>query len=296
MSVGFITKSGKQLQKKDHTLLLTGLPRSGTTLVCRLLHAQENVVALNEPFVFRAFELGSLDDITEFIESQLNAIRIQILEERKAPSLQKKGNLPENNFTEFNGHEKIRRLDAQHGYISISQKVNKSFFMCVKHNVAFTALLPHLITLYPVVAVIRNPLALILSWNSLESPLSEGRSPLGERLDPLLSKTLSNLTCRIQRQVVMINWFFERFQLYVSPGQIVRYEEIIHSGGNCLSEVFPSFSTHGINIYSGNSQYHSDREEVIKIKDILLQTGGPYLYYYSRDEISFLSDLLTYRL
>jgi hypothetical protein len=35
--------------KQDNTILLTGLPRAGTTLSCNILNSHANVVALMEP-------------------------------------------------------------------------------------------------------------------------------------------------------------------------------------------------------------------------------------------------------
>src|ERR1051326_9173576 len=53
-------------------LILTGIPRSGTTLTASLMNALEGTICLHEPFQFRKFCLKSRDR-ADFVERCLSA-------------------------------------------------------------------------------------------------------------------------------------------------------------------------------------------------------------------------------
>ena len=60
------------------------------------------------------------------------------------------------------------------------------FDLVVKHNALFTALLPDLLSAFPVYGIVRNPLAVLASWNAVNLPVKQGRIP-AERSSPLHS-------------------------------------------------------------------------------------------------------------
>src|SRR5688572_2019651 len=83
----------------DRNVLITGAPRSGTTLTCHLLNALPDVLALAEPM--RVKEFAGLTDheavchaITHFFHNQ----RISVQERRRANSRLVDQTVPDNWF------------------------------------------------------------------------------------------------------------------------------------------------------------------------------------------------------
>ena len=79
-----------------NTVLLTGIPRSGTTLCCHLLNQQDNAVALHEPLPPKIFDsiskTGALKSIRQFAYSA----RQEVLSGRPLPSKHIDGSVPSN--------------------------------------------------------------------------------------------------------------------------------------------------------------------------------------------------------
>ena len=79
------------------TWLLSGVPRSGTSLCCRLVGELPDTVALSEPIRRKAFRgmdtpRGACVRIGDFAEE----VRARILGERRGPSVQVEGRLDDN--------------------------------------------------------------------------------------------------------------------------------------------------------------------------------------------------------
>src|SRR5690606_20511233 len=97
------------------------------------------------------------------------------------------------------------------------------------------ALLPELTQGWPCYAIVRNPLAVLASWHSLEHPLARGRAPMAEAFDPNLRSLLDAQPSDLDRQLVLLDWYFSRYQRYLPAGHIISYEQIVATGGSALS-------------------------------------------------------------
>jgi hypothetical protein len=222
------------------TTLLTGIPRSGTTLSCKLLNNLSDVIALHEP----------IQPVTLPIKnslSHLNNRLLKIREEIEQKQEVESGDKDSLDITNPVGDEVVngvRQVIAQRGLVKIEKPVNHSFHLVVKQNAMFTALLADIIEIYPIVSVVRNPVDVLLSWLTVDLPINRGRVPGGERFDTVLRAELDTLPNRIDRQWSIYNWFVQGFLNAKTKGLvIVRYEDIILSQGACLQEVFSDKAT-----------------------------------------------------
>ncbi len=217
----------KQDDSCSPTLLLTGLPRAGTTLSCHILNQHHNVLALHEPLTPTDFkpELGrhaAIDHIDSF--AQLS--RQRVLSEGKALSRQKGGAVPENPV-EVQSDKGLRALDVSLADIHVGERIKSpDFTLVIKHNALFTGLLPELGARFPVFAIVRNPLAVLASWNSVDLPVNQGRIPAGELYCPELRLLLDSTSDRILRQLHVLEWFCGRFVAHINTS-ILRYEEFV---------------------------------------------------------------------
>jgi hypothetical protein len=279
------------LELHPHTLLLTGLPRAGTTLSCNILNGHANVLALLEPMTPSDFkpELGRSAAI-EFIQEFAANTRVQVLTQGRAISRHKDGVVPENPVAYEVSNSGLRQLDVSLGSIAVGDHVqNESFTLVIKHNALFTALLPELREVFPVYGIVRNPLAVLASWNSVNLPVNSGRIPAGEMYSPELSELLADTPGRIERQLHILEWFCGYFARSLS-NPILRYEDFVKEPaviGRTMSLESP---------YGGVIQTRESRNQtydLVLMEQLyrrLMRFGDAIWHFYSRDQITELME------
>ena len=216
----------------SRTWLLSGVPRSGTSLCCRLAGELPDTVALSEPI--RRKEYGGMETpagasarIGEFAEQA----RERILAERRASSIQVMGRLDDNRTASAHTAAGLRRLSSGWGEIAIDKPLSARFTLLIKHNALFAALLPRLAGSFGCLALVRNPLSALASWQTVDLPVHRGRIPAGEELDQRLSFALDEEPDVLRRQIIVLDWFFARYRAHLPPENIIRYEDLIETGG-----------------------------------------------------------------
>ncbi|WP_374013078.1 hypothetical protein [Pseudoxanthomonas koreensis] len=218
-------------------LALTGVPRSGTTLCCHLLGMAHRTVALFEPMEVAKLPrepASALDRIAAFYAES----RASLTADGSAWSQQVNGRVPDNPFSSQRGNDGQRRKEAERGRIRLDPPPSPGFTLVVKHNAAFTALLPDLAARFTTCAIVRNPLAVLASWHSVDLPVSHGRLPAGEHFDPELARRLDAEPDRVARQLLILDWLFARYHHSLPPERVLAYEDVVASGGVLLAEAF----------------------------------------------------------
>lgn len=213
-----------------HDIVLTGIPRGGTTLACQLLGTAADTLALFEPMPVHELPLQHESALAEVVD-YFGRVRQQALSLGRVPSKQRAGKVPDNPYGDRDDAVGVRPWLAGLGEIAVDKPLSPSFRLVIKHNSAFVALLPALATRYPVIGVLRNPLAVLASWRSVDLSVSHGCLPAGERLDPALAAALAAQPDLLRRQVLLVDWFFDRLQKWVSPARLIRYEDTVIEGG-----------------------------------------------------------------
>lgn len=273
-------------------IVLTGVPRGGTTLACHLLHECVNTVALFEPMDVNALDAHAPRAVDQ-IESFFVETRHSLQTWGTAPSKHRDGTLPDNPFGE-RGADGRRKLLVDHGRIVVAQPAD-DFTLVVKHNAAFCALLPEISTRFDSLAIVRNPLAVLASWNTVELPVGVGRLPAGERLDPILRQMLEEEPERLRRQLTVLRWFFRRFQKYLPPSRVLRYEDIVASGGDVLRHAASLAGARRPDLSARNSSALYRQTPTALLADALLgEIDAPWAAWYSQAAIAELaSDLVA---
>ncbi|MGI9237424.1 MAG: hypothetical protein ACR2QZ_08500 [Woeseiaceae bacterium] len=267
-------------------IMLTGVPRSGTTLSCHLLNRLPNTVALAEPMNVGKFaRLRSRAAILDMIEQFVAEQRATLLSRRVAVSRQVGGGVKDNFFTSERGPDGLRHSQGKPANVSFDKPLNSDFQIVIKHPAAFTALLPELAARFPCYAIIRNPLSLLASWDSVKIPVNDGRAPAAERLASDLKQALKTLKHRYDRQLCLMNWYFEQYRQHLTPECILRYEDIIESGGAVLAAIVPSAGSLHEQLENRNRSDAYDWTGISSIAERLLDSEGAYWDFYSRDEV-----------
>lgn len=267
---------------RRHTWLLSGIPRSGSSLCCRLIGELPDVVALTEPIQDVQTQAVSPEDACRRIENFARSVRVRILEEGWAPTVHVDGQLVDNLVANPRAPG-LRRWSAERGDIAIDAPTSRRFTLVIKHNALFAALLPRLGRTFPCLGLVRNPLAVLASWRTVDMKVRDGRLPAGERFDPRLAAGLSAEKQTLKRQILVLNWFFEQYQGYLPPERVVRYEDVVQSRGAVLHRAIGARTSTAKPLASRNANALYDRD----VDDLLAgleEDRGAWTRFYSPED------------
>ena len=267
------------------TWLLSGVPRSGTSLCCRLAGALPDTVALPEPIRRKAFggmdtPQGACAHIGDFAEQA----RARILAERRASSVQVDGRLDDNRSASRHTDAGLRRLQGERGEIAIDKPLSARFTLLIKHNALFAALLLRLTESFSCLALVRNPLSVLASWQTVDLPVHRGRIPAGEELDGDLHRALEREPEVLRRQLIVLDWFFGRFHAHLEPRDIIRYEDVVESGGVALFRRLGHAGALPAELTNRNHSALYDESMIDALLTALLDRGGHWTRFYTPED------------
>lgn len=273
-------------------MLVAGPPRSGTTLVCELLNRLPDVRALDEPmspsgllgersgfqWMSHAGELAG--QITRFASDQ----RESLLSRGTATSKHVAGQVLGAKVSDDHDAQGLRRRLATKGAVSLGVPDDEDFILAIKHPVAFTALLAVMSEYFRMVAIVRNPLATLASWESVPMPVRDGRLGMPPTFLPQVDGRLDAIADRIDRQVELLEWFFEQIATHLDDSAVIRYEDVVNSGGGALARLAPSAARLRVALTITNTA-RLTRTHLSDLARRLLARDGAYRRYYSRSDI-----------
>lgn len=280
-----------QGSKHDNDIVLAGLPRSGSTLICHLINKLPDAVALNEPMASRRFkDLPDNNAIFDTISQFMASMRGSLKESGTALSKHVDGIVPDNPVGREISSDGLRKGEAILGEVNFNKSLPADFTLVVKHPSAFAALLPELTKRFSTFAAIRNPVAVLSSWNSVSMPLRDGRAPKGEAMDPELHARLKSIPGKLDRQVYLLTWFFERFSALPAE-RIIRYEDIVASAGSCLRALTESAGSlkEPLECRNRSALYDADLTPIL-VERLLRERDGAFWNFYSRSSVEAFAD------
>ncbi len=273
----------------SHNILLTGVPRSGTTLTCHLLNKVPNTVALHEPMTVRLFaELPNHSAICDQIDTFMNQVRHLALTKGTVISKHINGQIPDNPVSAKSTDTGLRPPLATHGEIPIEKKLDENFDLVIKHPGAFSAVIEGLVDRFPCYAIVRNPLSILGSWNSISMAHRTGHAPAAERLDKNLANKLETISDNTDRQIYLLSWFFDKFLQVLPDTSIIRYENIIASQGRAIEVITPAAQNLTEPLMSKNKNPAYDRALFQLLGTALLKSDGAYWHFYDRASVEQL--------
>ena len=276
-------------------VLITGTPRSGTTLLCSLLNKLPDTVALHEPMnVWQFPNYPDAAGIAGAVEAFCAATRKSLHENRYAMSKHVAGKITDNVAADQVNRSGTRLRHTEHGPVFIDKPLSNNFVLALKHPVAFSALLQTLTQRFECFAIIRNPLATLASWNSLAwLNVRNGHAPIGEKLDSELHAALAAEPDAIERQLHILEWFYMRFSNVLPDQAIIKYEDLVASQGRELAKFFPAADNFEENLTSKNVNKFYDRALMIDLGERLLRREGVIWHFYGKRDVEALIDAAT---
>ncbi len=210
-------------------LIVTGIPRAGTTLTSALIDAMEDAVCINEPIWQSRWsrEERSRQRYVERIVADFAKVRAKLIEGGSVNvRASGDGTLVTNFFDQSAGGRKRKPLTtAPMSRPGLSQ----DFLLGMKHNAHYTCVLEELAATpgFSVLAAIRDPLATLVSWRSLSVPVSRGRLPAAEPFWPEIFDASRDTDDILVAQARILELFFRRYRALSDRIAIVRLEDII---------------------------------------------------------------------
>jgi hypothetical protein len=126
------------------------------------------------------------------------------------------------------------------------------------------------------------------SWNSIEFAVSEGRSRAAERLDPQLRRQLDRCAERGERQLRLLEWYFERIARWLRPTRVLRYEDVVATGGTLLSRIAGTMLPAHRSLESRNRSKEYDAALVLDLGERLLSAPGAWSAFYPAESLERL--------
>ena len=196
-------------------IVLVGPARSGTTLACSLLNNEvvHDVVALDEPFDRKDMQPLDKGQATRYFVDRFSRFRSMILNKGEVVSTVAENLLANHYSTACHGG--LRERVVVQGRLRTTKNLSDDFILVVKHTLPFTACLDELREYFSAVAVVRNPLAVLASWNTINASYVAGEiQPYACRMTDPLATYLKAVSDRYEKQVVLLAWHFEQYLLF----------------------------------------------------------------------------------
>ena len=266
----------RSLQTRD--VVITGPPRAGKTFVSLLLNKLPDTIVLNEPMWKEHFrDRGAV----------LSEVGLAFRDMRA--SLIQKG-VARAKSADEQAVALGRVGDRKRFLVRFDKPLSNGFLLAIEHSAGFTAVLPDLMKQYPCYAIIRNPLVLLACWSRHKAPISEGYSPTVDRFDRGLSETLSNIPDLLDRQILILSWFFEKY-LSLPKESVLMYEDIVASGGRALDVISPAASVLDEPLETRNQAELHGWRGLKEASQKLLVSEGTFWKFYSRESVTELVEM-----
>lgn len=261
-------------------LLITGVPRSGTTLVTAIVDGLEDALALSEP-VSEVSVLESASTPAQLVEGLLRermAVRAAILRgeailDRRAPDAAP--------LTDYFVRGRDGVVHAGHQRCVSRTGLSSGFLLATKHNALYASVLDALVQTgkFSVLALVRDPIRTILSWQGLPIPVAQGRLPAGEKFwTELRSATQADLPV-LERQVAIIELLFARFLQLREHIALIRYEDLVRDPG-CISRLLGRSIVRPVVIKEGSEHATAAGDLPGRIRRMLLASAPSVLQLY----------------
>jgi len=275
-------------------VILTGIARSGTTLACTLLNQLPDTVALHEPMAPRMLMgLSQPQELNGRVAGFFAEQRLSLRERGEAISRVMDGRIPDNPYGDTPGDQGKRLSVVKLGSVHFDKSLAAPFRLVIKHPSCFTALLGSLKQRFSCYAIIRNPLAVLLSWQTTLANWNDGRQPMAEAFASDLRDRLDAESDPLGRQLAMLAWSFDQYGRHLAPVAVIRYEDVIATAGRALRPLAPLADILVEPLCSRNANPLYAGVDGRAIGRRLLATGGAFWDFYSRESVEQLMEQLA---
>ncbi|MDY6991577.1 MAG: sulfotransferase [Pseudomonadota bacterium] len=255
--------------------IITGIPRSGTSYLCRLLHTVQNCVVINEPTqIFAPLKMLYPWQIALYYQD----LRRDILNSQPVENKLYRGQVIEDTAV----------IDDRNFYLPRVSRPD--FLLCTKNTLAYVARLTHLkyvMPQAPIIACVRHPLDAIASWKSSFAHLERAavtEFAIGYLNDPLLEawqqqhlQEITDTESLALKRALLWRYLAECVLRQRQNVILIRYEDLLEQSGLWIKIILqqiphapPACYTEKITASSARKHKRSllDDEDIQAISDI----------------------------
>ena len=249
------------------------------------------------------------EGVADGIEEYYRDMRKMALRQGLVISKHVGGMVPDNSKGMKDG---VRQRIVDKGKIPVGKDLQPDFYLAIKQPGMFTALLPTLVKRFPCFAIIRNPLAIMLSTSTLQPGNKRRKDPSAKTglqqsnnkrrrsrsakitYDPQLGERLGESkkegADKIDQRLMRLHYTFERYQESLPESHIIRYEDICSSRGKALEVIVPAAGGLDEPLENKNLNPLYPRDKVVRFGEKLLESEGAYWNFYSREDVEEIID------
>jgi hypothetical protein len=114
---------------------------------------------------------------------------------------------------------------------------------------------------------------------------------VADRADPSLKERLDATPDVLDRQFILLDWFFGIYKRLLPKESVLTYEAMVETGGRSLAPISPHAASLDRTLESRNRAKVYDESKMRAIAKRLLDTDGPWWEYYSRESVRELVSL-----
>jgi hypothetical protein len=216
---------------RTKNLILTGIPRAGTTLAAAMIDSAADSVCLNEPlwqheWAARHHHHKSAADFAAWLADDFARLRALLAAGGTVMDRRAEGGAALTNYAML--LPSGERVMA--GEVAFSRPgLSGDMTLAVKHNGLFMGVLPQLLAAedFTILAVIRHPAEVLASWRRTPVPVARGQFPAAcfywREMADLVARPLPLL----EKQVRMLDLLYARLWELRARLHLIRYEELI---------------------------------------------------------------------
>jgi hypothetical protein len=206
-------------------IIVTGIPRSGTTLTAALIDSLPDTVCLNEPLWHTARVAATPEDFAKWLIGDFTQLRGKLqrgepVPDRRAPSGE----------AVTNYYKPGQQMENTFEVVPLTRAgLSGRFTLAIKHNGPYLAVLKPLVDLdyFTVIAIVRHPVEAIASWRALSLPISRGEMPNATPYWPQMAEVCRSPIDLLEKQVKMYDLMCRRLHHLREHIHIIPYETLI---------------------------------------------------------------------
>lgn len=210
-------------------IIITGIPRAGTSLAAAILDQTADCFCLSEPeeHVEIMRSAASAQDFVDRLEKSFESLRAALIGGDSVCDRRSEDGRPVTNYFAPKTAAGVRESAFSMQWVA-KAGLTQDFILGVKHNALYSAVLPEIGKRagFGIVAIVRDPVEVIASWQSLTLPVSRGRLPAADRFWPEMRRLTESDVELLDKQLLIYELMCDRF-LHVRNARIVRYEEMV---------------------------------------------------------------------
>lgn len=213
-------------------LIISGIPRGGTTLTAALIDGLPNAVCLNEPQWHSRWIWGvntTATDFAKWLVGDFAWVRHRLLTGQTVPDRRR----PDSTTAVTDYYQRKENFKADNTYQVINFRrdgLSKDFILGSKHNGLYVGALEEIVELghFGVLVVLRHPIDAIASWRTLPNiPLYQGNMPGALRFWVEMREVVTSTQMDVlEKQVILYEMLCHRYYKLRERVKIVKYEDI----------------------------------------------------------------------